>query len=130
MKKTKDTSKKNNKKNIEVCQTIEIHDEIIKSVKDKIPDEEILNKLADLFKVIGDRTRIKILYTLLQVEKMCVCDLSFVLGKTPSAISHQLRVLRQTELVKYKKEGKVVYYSLNDEHVRELLDVGYTHITE
>ncbi|SHF05680.1 transcriptional regulator, ArsR family [Marinitoga hydrogenitolerans DSM 16785] len=119
-----------NKNEIDVCQTIEVHNEIIKKVRDKIPEERILNKLTELFKVIGDRTRMKILYTLSQVDEMCVCDLSYVLEKTPSAISHQLRVLRQTDLVKFRKDGKVVYYSLNDEHVKELLKVGYIHITE
>ncbi|GAB6190228.1 metalloregulator ArsR/SmtB family transcription factor [Marinitoga arctica] len=119
-----------NKNDIDVCQTIEVHNEIIKKVRDKIPEERILNKLTELFKVIGDRTRMKILYTLSQVDEMCVCDLSYVLEKTPSAISHQLRVLRQTDLVKFRKDGKVVYYSLNDEHVKELLKVGYIHITE
>ncbi|OQY10852.1 MAG: transcriptional regulator [Marinitoga sp. 4572_148] len=121
---------KNNNENIEICQTIEIHDDVIKKVRQNTPDEGTLNKLSDLFKVIGDKTRMKILYALMQVEEMCVCDISVVLGKTTSAISHQLRVLRQTDLVKFRKEGKVVYYSLNDEHVKELIKVGYIHVTE
>lgn len=123
-------SKNSKKDNIEVCQTIEIHEEIIEKVHKNTPDEDTLNKLSDLFKVIGDKTRMKILYALMQVEEMCVCDISVVLGKTTSAVSHQLRVLRQANLVKYRKEGKVVYYSLNDEHVKELIEVGYIHATE
>ena len=122
--------KKDKNEIIKVCQTIEIHKDIIKKVRENTPDENTLNKLADLFKIMGDNTRMKILYALLQVDEMCVCDLSTVLKKTPSAISHQLRILRQADLVKYRKEGKVVYYSLNDEHVKEILDVGFSHITE
>ncbi|AEX85015.1 ArsR family transcriptional regulator [Marinitoga sp. 1135] len=122
--------KKNTKSNIEICQTIEVHGDIVKKVQTNTPDEETLNKLTELFKVIGDKTRMKILYTLMQVEEMCVCDLSYVLGKTISAVSHQLRVLRQANLVKYRKVGKVVYYSLDDEHVKELIEVGYIHINE
>jgi len=122
--------KKNKNKNIEVCQTIEIHENIVKKVQQNTPDEQILNKLTELFKIMGDKTRMKILYALLQVGEMCVCDLSYVLGKSPSAISHQLRVLRQADLVKFRKEGKVVYYSLNDQHVKEILDVGYSHVVE
>ncbi|WP_126994241.1 ArsR/SmtB family transcription factor [Thermosipho globiformans] len=118
------------KDNIDVCQTIEIHEDIIKKVHENTPDENTLNKLSDLFKVIGDKTRMKILYALMQVDEMCVCDISVVLNKTISAISHQLRVLRQTNLVKFRKEGKVVFYSLNDEHVKKLIEVGYIHITE
>ncbi|EKF48594.1 putative transcriptional regulator [Thermosipho africanus H17ap60334] len=117
-------------KNIEVCQTIEIHEDIVKMVQKNTPDEQTLNKLTELFKIMGDKTRMKILYALLQVGEMCVCDLSYVLGKSPSAISHQLRVLRQADLVKFRKEGKVVYYSLNDQHVKEILDVGYSHVIE
>lgn len=122
--------KKNKNENIEVCQTIEIHEDIVKMVQKNTPDEQILNKLTELFKIMGDKTRMKILYALLQVGEMCVCDLSYVLGKSPSAISHQLRVLRQADLVKFRKEGKVVYYSLNDQHVKEILDVGYSHVVE
>lgn len=123
-------NKNTTKDNIEICQTIEIHEDIIKKVHENTPDENTLNKLSDLFKVIGDKTRMKILYALMQVEEMCVCDISVVLNKTTSAISHQLRVLRQADLVKFRKEGKVVFYSLNDEHVKELIKVGYVHVTE
>ncbi len=91
--------------------------------------DETLYDLADLFKVLGDTTRIKILCALFQAE-MCVCDISALLGMTQSAISHQLRVLKQARLVKYRKEGKVVYYSLDDEHVESIFDKGLIHISE
>ncbi|MDP4177900.1 MAG: metalloregulator ArsR/SmtB family transcription factor, partial [Bacillota bacterium] len=104
-------------KNIENCSCQIIHEDVVNKVKEHIPQDEILYDLADLFKVLGDSTRIKILCALLQAE-MCVCDISSLLGMTQSAISHQLRVLKQARLVKYRKDGKSVYYSLDDEHVK------------
>lgn len=94
-----------------------------------MPQEEILYDLANLFKIFGEATRIKVLYALLQAE-MCVCDIAALLGMTQSSISHQLRVLKQARLVKYRKEGKVVYYSLDDEHVKSIFSQGLTHISE
>ena len=85
--------------------------------------------LAELFKVFGDTTRIKILYALFSKE-MCVCDIADLLGMTHSAISHQLRVLKQARLVKFRKEGKVVYYSLDDSHISQIFDCGLSHIQE
>ncbi|WP_199172608.1 metalloregulator ArsR/SmtB family transcription factor [Petrotoga sp. 9PWA.NaAc.5.4] len=117
-------------KKLDVCQTLEIHEDVIKKVKENTPNEEALNMLSEFFKIMGDQTRIKILYALFIANEMCVCDISNVLDKTPSAISHQLRILRQAKLVKFRKEGKVVYYSLSDEHVKEILDVGFSHIRE
>jgi len=98
-------------------------------MRECIPKEETLYDLADLFKVFGDTTRIKILCTLLQ-EEMCVCDIAALLDMSQSAISHQLRVLKQARLVKYRKEGKVVYYSLDDDHVKEIFDKGLLHVNE
>ena len=118
-----------NKNNIESCNCTIIHEDIINKVKECIPEEETLYDLADLFKVLGDSTRIKILCALFQAE-MCVCDIAALLGMTQSAISHQLRVLKQARLVKYKREGKVVYYSLDDEHVKSIFDQGLIHISE
>ena len=115
--------------NIEVCNCTIIHEDIVSKVKKSIPEEETLYDLADLFKVLGDSTRIKILCALFEAE-MCVCDIAALLGMTQSAISHQLRVLKQARLVKYKKEGKVVYYSLDDEHVKSIFDQGLIHISE
>lgn len=115
--------------NIEVCNCTIIHEDIVNKVKESIPEEETLYDLADLFKVLGDSTRIKILCALFESE-MCVCDIAALLRMTQSAISHQLRVLKQARLVKYKKEGKVVYYSLDDEHVKSIFDQGLIHISE
>ncbi|AGF56632.1 MULTISPECIES: ArsR/SmtB family transcription factor [Clostridium] len=119
----------NNSNNIEVCNCTIIHEDIVSKVRGSIPEEETLYDLADLFKVLGDSTRIKILCTLFEAE-MCVCDIAAVLGMTQSAISHQLRVLKQARLVKYKRSGKVVYYSLDDEHVKHIFDQGLIHISE
>ena len=115
--------------NIEVCNCNVIHEDIVNKVREVIPEEETLYDLADLFKVLGDSTRVKILCVLFEAE-MCVCDIAALLGMTQSAISHQLRVLKQARLVKYKKNGKVVYYSLDDEHVKSIFDQGLIHISE
>ena len=115
--------------NIENCNCTIIHEDVVNKVKECIPEEETLYDLADLFKIFGDTTRIKILCGLFQAE-MCVCDIAALLGMTQSAISHQLRVLKQARLVKYRKEGKVVYYSLEDEHVKRIFDQGLIHISE
>ena len=106
-----------------------IHLDIVNAVKEKMPHEENLYDLAELFKVFGDTTRIRILWALAESE-MCVCDISFLLNMTQSAISHQLRVLKQARLIKFRKDGKVVYYSLDDEHVKQIFDQGLTHINE
>ena len=97
--------------------------------QDKIPELEILFELADLFKVFGDSTRIKILYVLLCSE-MCVCDIAQILNMTQSAISHQLRTLKQMNLVRNRREGKTVFYSLADSHIKTILSQGMDHIEE
>ncbi len=117
------------KDDIESCSCTVIHEDVVNKVKSCIPKEEILYDLADLFKIFGDTTRIKILCALFQAE-MCVCDIAALLGMTQSSISHQLRVLKQARLVKYRKAGKVVYYSLDDEHVKSIFDQGLIHINE
>lgn len=94
-----------------------------------MPDEDDLLDLAELFKVFGDSTRVKILCALLRAE-MCVCDIAVLLGMTKSSISHQLRILKQSKLVKYRREGRVVYYSLADEHVEHIFDQGLSHVCE
>lgn len=114
---------------IERCDCEVIHEEVVNQVKARMPEEEILYDLAELFKIFGDSTRIKILWALDEAE-MCVCDISVLLNMTQSAISHQLRVLKQAKLVKSRKEGKVVFYSLDDEHVRQIFDQGLIHINE
>ncbi|HOM02565.1 MAG TPA: metalloregulator ArsR/SmtB family transcription factor [Acetivibrio sp.] len=111
------------------CECNVIHEDIVSKVKKNMPKEEHLYDLAELFKVFGDTTRIKILYALFASE-MCVCDIATLINMTQSAVSHQLRVLKQARLVKYRKEGKVVYYSLDDDHIKQIFDQGYMHITE
>lgn len=117
------------KEDIESCNCNIIHEDVVKMVKESIPKDEVLYDLAELFKVFGDSTRIKILCTLIQSD-MCVCDLSAMLNVSQSAVSHQLRVLKQARLVKFRKEGKVVYYSLDDDHVKHIFDQGLIHINE
>lgn len=111
------------------CICEEIHEDLINKAKKNMPKDETLYDLAELFKVFGDTTRIRILYTLFSSE-MCVCDIADLLGMTHSAISHQLRVLKNARLVKFRKEGKVVYYSLDDNHVSQIFDCGLAHIQE
>jgi len=114
---------------IDRCNCNVIHEEVVKEVRGKMPKEENLYDLAELFKVFGDTTRIKILWGLSESE-MCVCDIAVLLNMTQSAISHQLRVLKQARLVRSKKDGKVVYYSLDDAHVKQIFDQGMIHISE
>ncbi len=118
-----------NKSDIYKCGCTVIHEDVIGAVKLKMPEEAELFDLSELFKVFGDSTRIRILWALTEAE-MCVCDIAALLGMTQSAISHQLRVLKQARLVRHRKQGKSVYYSLDDEHIRQILDQGLTHIKE
>ena len=114
---------------IERCSSNIIHKDIIDRVKKSIPKEETLYDLAELFKVFGDSTRIKILCALFESE-MCVCDIASLLNMTQSAISHQLRVLKSNRLVKYRRDGKVIYYSLDDDHIKDIFNAGLSHIVE
>ncbi len=111
------------------CDYLHAHDELVEAVNERMPDEEILYDLAELYKVFGDSTRIKILYVLLESE-MCVCDIAQLLNMSQSAISHQLRVLKQSKLVKYRRDGKAVMYSLADEHVKTIINQGMEHVEE
>ena len=106
-----------------------LHPDLISSVNQDMPDEEMLCDLAELFRIFGDSTRIKILYVLFEAE-MCVCDIAELLHMTQSAISHQLRVLKQSKLVKFRREGKTVFYSLADDHVRTIIGMGMEHLCE
>jgi DNA-binding transcriptional ArsR family regulator len=106
-----------------------IHPDAVERVKKLLPHDETLYDLAELFKIFGDSTRIKILYALLESE-LCVCDLAKLLDVTQSAVSHQLRVLKSSKLVKFRRDGKTVYYSLADEHVVRILSQGMEHIVE
>ncbi|MBZ9690192.1 ArsR/SmtB family transcription factor [Clostridium sp. M14] len=114
---------------VENCKCNIIHEDIVMNVKDLLPQEETLYDLAELFKVFGDSTRIKIICALFESE-LCVCDMAALLGMTQSAISHQLRTLKSARLVKFRREGKVIYYSLDDEHIKHIFDEGFKHITE
>jgi len=111
------------------CETIEVHEELLKIVEKTMPEETELYDLAELFKVFGDSTRIRILFVLFEAE-VCVCDLAHVLNMTQSAISHQLKILKQNRLVKSRREGKSIFYSLADDHVRTMIAQGREHIEE
>jgi ArsR family transcriptional regulator len=105
------------------------HSELLKKIKKDMPEDELLQDLGDLFKVFGDTTRIKIMYALYEGE-MCVCAISELLNMTQSAISHQLKTLKDANLVSARRDGKEIYYSLSDEHVKSIIAEGYEHITE
>ena len=111
------------------CDTEEIHEELLKIVDETMHDETELDSLAELFKVFGDPTRIRILFVLFETE-VCVCDLARALNMTQSAVSHQLRILKQSRLVKNRREGKSMFYSLADDHVRTMIAQGREHILE
>ena len=114
---------------IEQCDFIHVHQDIVDQVTEVMPDEDQLLDLAEFFKVFGDSTRIKILYVLSQAE-MCVCDIATLLQMGQSAISHQLRVLKQMRLVKFRRDGRTVFYSLADGHVKTIMSQGMEHILE
>ena len=114
---------------IEICNCNIIHGDTVSRVKDLLPKDEVLYDLAELFKAFGDSTRVKLLCALFESD-MCVCDLAALLGISQSAVSHQLRTLKSSRLVKFKKIGKAVYYSLDDEHIQSIFNQGFEHITE
>ncbi len=116
-----------NKGKIECCEKTFIHEELVKDVFKRLPKISLLYELADLFKVLGDGTRIRILHVL-SISEMCVCDIAAILDMSQSAISHQLRILKSARLVKNRREGKIVYYSLDDEHVEHIFDQAMEHI--
>ena len=105
------------------------HDALLRNIKADVPADELLQDLGDLFKIFGDTTRIKIMYTLYE-DEMCVCAIADLLSMTQSAISHQLKVLKDANLVNSRREGKTIYYRLADEHVKSIIAQGYEHITE
>lgn len=112
-----------------MCDCDVIHEEVVNNVREKMHPRESYFQLADLYKMFSDSTRVQILWAL-ECGEMCVCDLAVLLNMTKSAISHQLKSLRLSNLVKFRKEGKVVYYSLADDHVKDILDKGFEHINE
>ena len=121
--------KKDIDKEVEICDCCEVHENLLQIVNETIPEENELYDLAELFKVFGDSTRIRILFVLFEAE-VCVCDLAKALNMTQSAISHQLKILKQSRLVKSRREGKAVFYSLADGHVRTIINQGLEHIEE
>jgi len=113
----------------EVCSCNIIHEDVVEKVKKDMIEDRYVSDLAELFKVFGDGTRIKIISALFKAE-MCVCDIAALLGMNQSAISHQLKTLKQARLIKNRRDGKIVYYSLDDEHVKEIFDKGLIHVRE
>lgn len=114
-------------KNEFICDCNVIHQDIVESTLKNIPEQDTFNKLAEFFKILGDTTRVKILFALDRNE-MCVCDIANVLGMSKSSISHQLGTLRRSGIVKCRKSGKEVFYMLDDEHVKEVFEIGIKHI--
>lgn len=110
-----------------VCDCDMIHEEIVEDTRKRMQAEKEYTDLATLFKMFGDGTRVKILHAL-ELNEMCVCDLAALLGVTKSAVSHQLKALRLSNLVKSRRDGQVIYYSLADDHVKYILDIGFDHI--
>lgn len=106
-----------------------VHEDVVREVLKVLPNDETLYDLAELFKMFGDSTRIKILYTLFENE-LCVGDIAQLLNLTQSSVSHQLRILKDSKLVKFRREGKIIFYSLADEHVRLIIGTGMEHIEE
>ena len=114
---------------VESCSFLCVHEDVVEKVQQNLPDLDELLRLAELFKNFGDGTRVRILYVLLEAE-VCVCDLATLLGMSQSAVSHQLRVLKDARLIKARRDGKTVFYSLADDHVATLLRQGMEHICE
>ncbi|MGD9212366.1 MAG: metalloregulator ArsR/SmtB family transcription factor [Desulfobacteraceae bacterium] len=114
---------------LEACITEGIHQEIVRKVQTKMPDAVVLYELADFFKLFSDSTRVSILWALSESE-MCVCDICALLHMKQPAVSHQLRNLKQARIVRNRREGKVIYYSLDDEHIRQLLNMAMDHLVE
>lgn len=118
-----------NDKELDCCAETEVHEELLKIVRETLPDDEQIYDLAELFKVFGDSTRMRILFVLFEAE-VCVCDMAAALNMTDSAVSHQLKILKQNKLVKSRREGRSVFYSLADDHVRTIVSQGMEHIKE
>lgn len=115
--------------NDEKCEVTLIHEDNVKKAINELPNDELIADLSDMFKIFGDQTRVKILMALENGE-LCVCDIAAVMNMSQSAISHQLRVLKQSNIVKTRREGKVVYYSISDDHVKEIFNMAMVHVQE
>ena len=117
------------KNNDEKCEVTLIHEDNVKKAINELPDDELIADLSDMFKIFGDQTRVKILMAL-ESGELCVCDIAAVMNMSQSAISHQLRVLKQSNIVKTRRQGKVVYYSISDDHVKEIFEIAIVHVQE
>ncbi len=113
----------------ETCEITTVHENVVERVRSRMPDEDLLYDTAELFKVFGDSTRTRILSALF-IEELCVCDIASLLNMTKSAVSHQLRILRQTKIVKSRRSGKEIYYSLDDEHISKIYGMALEHLQE
>ena len=111
------------------CDNTELHMDAIAHARQALTDPDLLERLSELFKVLGDPTRIRILQAL-HDTRLCVCDIARLLGLTQSAVSHQLRILKDAKLVRFRREGKSIFYSLDDDHVRSILALGMEHLEE
>lgn len=114
---------------VDCCDFLHAHEDIVEKVRRELPEEDVLYDLTELFRIFGDSTRVRMLYVLFESE-MCVCDIAQLLNMTQSAISHQLRALKNAKLVKARREGKTVFYSLADDHVRTIINQGLDHVRE
>lgn len=123
------TVPENEKTGEKLPETAQLGEADIRRLQDDLPNDEVLYDLAELFRVFGDSTRIKILYALFESE-LCVNDIAQCLSMTPSAVSHQLRILKANKLVRFRREGKTVFYGLDDDHVRDIIALGLEHIAE
>lgn len=121
--------RKETRKRLEICDCNVIHEDVVARVREQMPEEEPIYEVADLFKVFGDSTRARIICAL-SISELCVCDLSALLDLSQSAISHQLRTLKQARIVRNRRSGKVVYYSLDDDHIKALFGVAFEHVME
>lgn len=118
-----------NDQNFEICESNVIHHDVVLSVSEKLPPEELIYDLSEMFKVFGDSTRARII-CVLSVSEMCVCDIAALLNMSSSAISHQLRILKQSRIVRSRRKGKVVYYHLDDDHIEQIFKIAFEHLTE
>ncbi|NLV99738.1 MAG: helix-turn-helix transcriptional regulator [Clostridiales bacterium] len=118
-----------NDANIDICGDYAVHEDTLENIRTNMVKDQAVNDLAEFFRLFGDATRLKILHAL-SISEMCVCDISEFLGMSQSAVSHQLKVLRQCRLVKYRREGRNVFYSLDDEHIQQIIYTGLEHMLE
>lgn len=117
------------KSDLPICHDREVHGDVVERIKGEMPDSSVLYELSDFFKIFGDSTRVSILFVIDRGE-ICVCDIAEILGMTKSAVSHQLKILRQSKLISYRKSGKNVFYSLADDHVKDIIEKALEHIKE